>query len=528
MSKRYLLSSEIDRLVLGYLKQCGQTAAYKEFLDNSKYLVDYKECLEEGIEPPTDINGKTLVQILKNGIYCNRGCQEVVADPKPAKVVTESSPQVDFAKLNQKMDDLLALNDSITSLNNSLTKVNDLASKSDLSVKSINTSSASISLNSHVPQSTPIKHPPCQVIRKTPIEQSSFLSQLDYTSPCDLVIDMNPGGTPRKNVTPRKLPQHPNQQSLHTPTHKAAASRVEPDKIVSQLINNPVLPGVLMAAINEEISGPKVQNVTFSPNVIAAQTTAPAKGIEAFNLNPDAIDRIIEEFEHNPEYAEFIDCIMDQYDETDMESSPFTQGASVESSPLPPPPNSRAPGSVTLVRKNLSGDWSTSVNEAAVSNVPFASGSKSNSPGKAIDPGKMFFAKNDTKALNPPPNGQIENQFVFGTLNNGWTLQQMASLPGYQKILPKNNKLHNQRVESLPTMPAKRKVTQEERAQLIMASNPKLSRKCTITRKPRKRTVVNHAEKTNENAKDTSGDGAKSATKELKTPEKGRPETTTT
>ncbi|KAI0226534.1 hypothetical protein LSAT2_022954 [Lamellibrachia satsuma] len=75
------LPSEIARIVLGYLKDEGCNKAYKVFLSESAHLQEYTTFLHRGLEYPTRIGGKGLIEMLEDygriklyGKYSNFSC----------------------------------------------------------------------------------------------------------------------------------------------------------------------------------------------------------------------------------------------------------------------------------------------------------------------------------------------------------------------------------------------------------------------------------------------------------------------
>uniref|UniRef100_T1JDK1 LisH domain-containing protein n=1 Tax=Strigamia maritima TaxID=126957 RepID=T1JDK1_STRMM len=58
------MPSEIARLVLGYLKESSCFNTLRDFLDECPHLCEYRECLRNGLQYPTDIGGKNLKTIL--------------------------------------------------------------------------------------------------------------------------------------------------------------------------------------------------------------------------------------------------------------------------------------------------------------------------------------------------------------------------------------------------------------------------------------------------------------------------------
>ncbi|CAG2173184.1 unnamed protein product [Oppiella nova] len=91
----HLMPSEIARLVLGYLKESQCIETEKQFLKESKHLTEYAIGLRHGFNYSTNINGKSLLDIINS---CHESDTNAAAKDRHKK-----SPTDELRRLSQQL-----------------------------------------------------------------------------------------------------------------------------------------------------------------------------------------------------------------------------------------------------------------------------------------------------------------------------------------------------------------------------------------------------------------------------------------
>lgn len=311
-----LMPSEVARLVLGYLKQSGCREAYGAFLNESKHLVEYKEGLRMGIEYPTEIGAKSLMQHLND---------------RPKVETSGSTPQIasgssqNMSELSEKMDTILRQ----LHRNNSDQMVIIPPSPAGQTQASSSVVATSES----------------QDMFKTPVKQyRKSLGRVFGSSSSPGVKgttggEATPGGsrTPRKSATPRKMnvtsmtlsettSSSVAGDSTLTPRKGGAHLHIDPNVVVGELIKNPVVPDLLAETVNRILydsgnSESVIPNLTSGP-LPDLSTLVPTSSTTSNLHIPEATDEkskidwekkmadeIMNLFDKNPEFSQFVDEI---------------------------------------------------------------------------------------------------------------------------------------------------------------------------------------------------------------------------
>jgi len=373
------MPSEVARLVLGYLKQVGCPRAHDEFLKESRHLSEYRSGLEEGFEYPTSINGKNLMQFINCLSHSSTSSQE-----KEELRAKNNANQVKIEELNRKIDLLMG---QIAQQNISHV-VSERPHQQQFQVQLVqqSTSCNATQVQSHAIDSfkTPVKQPR-RVHRNqgyacvTPNKTSSGSSG-------NTDIQHKRTGTPRKSCTPRKLDIQSESTQVLTPSKHVSSDslsntltpsklnandfHIQPQVVVGEFMNNPVIPELLADEINKIWNGysndssfqiPNLVNgfmpdITQNPNTLPVETAGQQIGldnqtqlqqhvpvIEKHHITDKVVNSILTELDTNPTISQFLNdfalkCVEDEalpgtssqdseldYDETLIEeSSPFS------------------------------------------------------------------------------------------------------------------------------------------------------------------------------------------------------------
>ncbi|CAG2169445.1 unnamed protein product [Oppiella nova] len=328
----HLMPSEIARLVLGYLKesQCFETE--KQFLKESKHLTEYAIGLRHGFNYSTNINGKSLLDIIHS---CHESDTNAAAKDRHKK-----SPTDELRRLSQqltKVETLLnKLSQTVTTNSGNQSQYRIIQTSSPLFVNPIGVNASPI-VDNQTPHKTTVPSGSDAIFR-TP-SRSDAISPRRKRTPRRL---MSTGSTPLKQ---QSMNESCDQTLVNTSSDQLADGSepllrmdineplVQPEFIVGELINFEPLHDVLADNINKIFANmadnygdhcaEPANETHVKDHQICDQNIDPQ---DIIRINDEDVNHILANLESAPEYNTILDIIT----EKELQMTPYKDLSSVE------------------------------------------------------------------------------------------------------------------------------------------------------------------------------------------------------